>query len=91
MKIKNSTGKATFKVFILSAIYYGFCFFIFIFLINNVIIQLFSSGEIDLSIKSLNYLLIVSLIIGVASGARIWFFAKLDKRKAQKSPPSDSD
>lgn len=26
MKIKNSTGKATFKVFILSAIYYGFCF-----------------------------------------------------------------
>lgn len=91
MKIKNNTKKATFIVFISSAIYYGLCFFAFIFLINNIIIELLTSGELDLSRKSLSYLSIVSLIIGIASGARIWIFTKTDERKARKSPPSDPD
>lgn len=91
MKIKNSKKKATFRIFISSTIYYGLCFFVFIFLINNVLIELVTSGSIDLSRKSLSYLSIVSLIIGIASGARIWLFAKIDERKARKSPPSDPE
>lgn len=91
MKNKKSSKRANFTVFLLSTIYYGFCFFAFIFLINNVIIELITSGEIDLSKRSLSYLSVVSLIIGIASGARIWIFAKADERKARKSTPSDHD
>ncbi|KAB8310060.1 hypothetical protein EH228_12205 [Erwinia endophytica] len=89
MKIKNGQKKATFTVFFLSTIYYIFCFFAFIFLVNNVIIELIISGEIDFSKRSLSYLSVVSLIIGIAAGARVWIFAKIDERKARKSPPSD--
>ena len=91
MKIKKNQNKATLAVFLLSAIYYGVCFFAFIFLVNNVIIELVTSGTIDLSKKSLSYLSVVSVIIGVASGARIWIFAKIDERKARKVPPSNSE
>ncbi|MDF9908664.1 UNVERIFIED_ORG: hypothetical protein OKW14_000590 [Pantoea brenneri] len=89
MKNKKKQKRATFTVFLLSTIYYGCCFFAFIFLVNNVIIELITSGEIDLSKRSLSYLSVVSLIIGIASGSRIWIFAKIDERKARKSPPSD--
>jgi hypothetical protein len=89
MKIKKRQNRAKFTVFLLSTIYYGSCFFAFIFLVNNVIIELVTSGKIDFSKKSLSYLSAVSLIIGIASGARIWIFAKLDERKARKSPPSN--
>jgi len=89
MKNKKAPNRATFTVFLLSTIYYGCCFFAFIFFINNVIIELITSGEIDLSERSLSYLSVVSLIIGIASGSRIWIFAKIDERKARKSPPSD--
>lgn len=91
MKIKNEQNRATFTVFLLSTIYYGFCFFAFIFLVNNVIIELVTSGKIDFSKKSLSYLSVASLIIGIASGARIWLFAKLDERKDRKSPPSNPE
>ncbi|AXU96742.1 hypothetical protein [Erwinia persicina] len=91
MKIKNRQNRATFTAFLLSTIYYGFCFFAFIFLVNNVIIELVTSGKIDFSKKSLSYLSAVSLIIGIASGARIWIFAKIDERKARKSPPSNPE
>lgn len=66
-------------------------FFAFIFLVNNVIIELLTSGHVDFSKKSLTYLSVVSLIIGLASGARIWIFAKLDERKSRKVPPSDPE
>ncbi|MDJ0038529.1 hypothetical protein QM637_22220 [Pantoea allii] len=89
MKNKKIPKRATYTVFLLSTIYYGCCFFAFIFLINNVIIELITSGEIDLSKRSLSYLSVVSLIIGIASGSRIWIFAKIEERKARKSPPSD--
>ncbi|MCO4161365.1 MULTISPECIES: hypothetical protein [Citrobacter] len=88
MKMKNKT---TLSVFLLSTIYYGLCFFAFIFLVNNVIIELLTSGHVDFSKKSLTYLSVVSLIIGLASGARIWIFAKLDERKSRKVPPSDPE
>ena len=91
MRIKKKQNKATLAVFLLSAMYYGVCFFAFIFLVNNVIIELVTSGTIDLSKKSLSYLSVVSVIIGVASGARIWIFAKIDERKARKVPPSNSE
>jgi hypothetical protein len=61
------------------------CFFAFIFIVNNVLIEIISSGKIDLSSKSLIYLSVVSAIVGVAAGARVWLFAKLDERKARKS------
>jgi hypothetical protein len=89
MIIKTVQRRATFSLFISTAIYYGICFFTFIFLVNNVIIELITSGVVDFSEKSLSYLCVVSLIIGIASGARIWVFAKIDERKARKSPPSD--
>lgn len=88
MKVKN---KATLFVFLLSTIYYGLCFYSFIFLVNNVIIELLLSGHIDYSKKSLIYLSVVSLIIGLNSGARIWIFAKLEERKSRKLPPSDPE
>jgi len=88
VKVKNKT---MLSVFLLSTIYYGLCFFAFIFLVNNVIIEFLSSGNVDFSKKSLTYLSVVSLIIGLASGARIWFFAKLDERKSRKLPPSDPE
>ncbi|ECF8076782.1 hypothetical protein CWU58_27580 [Salmonella enterica] len=84
-------NKTTLSVFLLSTIYYGLCFFAFIFLVNNVIIELLTSGHVDFSKKSLTYLSVVSLIIGLASGARIWIFAKLDERKSRKEPPSDPE
>lgn len=86
MKIRKLQNKPTFLVFLLSAVYYGVCFFGFFFLVNNVLIELVTSGGVDLSKKSLCYLSIVSVIIGVASGARVWIFAKIDRRKL---PPSD--
>ena len=86
MKVKNKTKLS---VFLLSTIYYGLCFFVFIFLVNNVVIEFLTSGHVDFSKKSLSYLSVVSLIIGLASGARIWIFAKLDERKSRKLPPSD--
>lgn len=84
-------NKTTLSVFLLSTIYYGLCFFAFIFLVNNVIIELLTSGYVDFSKKSLTYLSVVSLIIGLASGTRIWIFAKLDERKSRKVPPSDPE
>ena len=84
-------NKTMLSVFLLSTIYYGLCFFAFIFLVNNVIIELLTSGHVDFSKKSLTYLSVVSLIIGLASGARIWIFAKLDERKSRKVPPSDPE
>ncbi|AOL14000.1 MULTISPECIES: hypothetical protein [Enterobacter] len=77
--------RATFLVFLLSTLYYGVFFFAFIFIVNNVLIEFISSGKIDLSSKSLIYLSVVSAIVGVAAGARVWLFAKLDERKARKS------
>lgn len=84
-------NKTTLSVFLLSTIYYGLCFYAFIFLVNNVIIELLTSGYVDFSKKSLTYLSVVSLIIGLASGAKIWIFAKLDERKSRKVPPSDPE
>ncbi|HBU8851134.1 hypothetical protein [Citrobacter sp. 50677481] len=84
-------NKTTLSVFLLSTIYYGLCFYAFIFLVNNVIIELLISGYVDFSKKSLTYLSVVSLIIGLASGAKIWIFAKLDERKSRKVPPSDPE
>jgi prolipoprotein diacylglyceryltransferase len=77
--------RATFLVFLLSTLYYG-VFFAFIFIVNNVLIEIISSGKIDLSSKSLIYLSVVSAIVGVAAGARVWLFAKLDERKAENHP-----
>lgn len=77
--------RATFLVFLLSTLYYGVFFFAFIFIVNNVLIEFISTGKIYLSSKSLIYLSVVSAIVGVAAGARVWLFAKLDERKARKS------
>lgn len=63
-------------------------FFAFILLINNVVIYLLTSGKVDLSRTSLLYLSVASLIVGIASGARITLFAKLDERKSKKTPRS---
>ena len=85
----NNKNKASLKVFLLSAAYYALCFFMFIFLVNNVVIEYFTEGSIDVSRQGLTYLAVVSSIVGVATGCRVWLFAKLDERKAKKSPPSE--
>lgn len=91
MKNKKTQSGENLTAFLLSAIYYGCCFFVFTFLVNSVILELIVSGEIDLSKRSLSYLSVVSLIIGIASGSRIWIFAKIDERKDRKSPPTDPE
>ncbi len=89
MKAIKNKRKATFISFLLSVAYYTFCFFIFIFLINNVIIELITSGKIAITHDEFFYLSGVSLIVGIAAGCRVWIFAKIDERKARKTPPSD--
>lgn len=66
-------------------------FFCIYFLINNVMIEILTSGKIDFSRTSLTYLSVASSIVGVASGARITLFAKLDERKTKKPPRSGSE
>ncbi|ELQ3995320.1 hypothetical protein RNP97_003011 [Enterobacter bugandensis] len=89
MANKKTFHRATFLVFLLSTLYYGVCFFAFIFIVNNVLIEFISSGKIDFSSKSLSYLSVVSAIVGVAAGARVWLFAKIDERKARRSSSID--
>jgi heme/copper-type cytochrome/quinol oxidase subunit 3 len=81
MEMTKKNTKVGFKVFFLSAIYYTLCFFIFIFFVNNVIIELVTSGKINISQKELLNLCVISTIVGVAAGCRVWILAKIRARK----------
>lgn len=80
MKKIKSNPKATFKNFILSVFYYTACFFLFIFLVNNVLIELITHGRPNITRKEFDYLLVGSLIVGVACSCRAWLFTKIDER-----------
>lgn len=83
-KIKNKT-KATLKNSVMSMLYYAACFFIFIFLVNNVIIEFITHGKTSITRKEFDYLLVGSLIVGVACGCRVWLFTKIDEHNEKKN------
>lgn len=80
--------KPSLKMFLGSVIYYFIAFFIFIF-IAKCLIKIWFDGSVVFSKKDVIDLLVISGIVGLAAGSRTWLFAKLDERKARKSPPSD--
>lgn len=78
----------TLKLLFLSVFYLAFCCFIFFF-IANAAIDLIFDGKINLTWKVIIDITVVSVIAGGAGGAGSWIFAKIDERKARRSPPSD--
>ncbi|MGS3448430.1 hypothetical protein ACB376_10555 [Klebsiella electrica] len=86
--IVNKMRKPSLKMFLISVIYYFIAFFIFI-LIAKCLIKIGYEGKVIFNKKDVTDLLVISGIVGLAAGSRTWLFAKLDERKARKSPPSD--
>ncbi|MDR4899300.1 hypothetical protein RF656_21535 [Yersinia kristensenii] len=87
--MKKNKPEATLRAFLFSMVYYAFCFFIFILFVNNVVIELITNGKIGITKNELVNTLVASGIVGVTAGCRVWIFAKIDERKARKSPPTD--
>lgn len=86
--IVNKMRKPSLKMFLISVIYYFIAFFIFMFT-AKYLIKIGYEGKIVFIKKDVTDLLVISGIVGLAAGSRTWLFAKLDDRKARKSPPSD--
>ncbi len=53
-----------------------------------IAVQLIISHRIAVEQSDVKYILIASIIAGTAAAFRSWLFAKIDERKARKSPPS---
>ena len=85
MKRKNNT---TVALLFLSIAYMVFCCLIF-FSLALIIVKLIISHEVDIEQSDIKHGLVASVIAGTAAAFRSWLFAKLDERKARKSPPSD--
>jgi hypothetical protein len=66
-------------------------FVAFFFFIASVAIDLIFDGKVNLTREVITDIIVVSIIAGTAGGLGSWLFAKLDERKARKSPPSDPD
>ncbi|MFE8048277.1 hypothetical protein [Brenneria goodwinii] len=81
-------NKPTFALLFLSIIYITICCFVFL-LIADVLIDLFFSGQINISTVVLKKIVIISLIAGVAVGIGGYLFSKIDERKARKSDHPD--
>ncbi|EKS6649578.1 hypothetical protein QCD57_003389 [Enterobacter hormaechei] len=79
------TKKVTVSLLVLGIVYCFLCFFILGIIIQNVMIFM-RAGHITLSKKILIDTLVLSGIAGITAGVGSWLFAKLDERKARKSP-----
>ena len=65
--------------------------FIVFFFIASVAIDLIFDGKVNLTQEVITDIIVVSIIASTAGGLGSWLFAKLNERKARKSPPSDPD
>ncbi|WP_323109337.1 hypothetical protein [Pectobacterium carotovorum] len=81
-------NKPTLALLFLSMLYITICFFVFL-LIADVLIDLFFSGQINISAVVLKKIVIISLIAGVAVGTGGYLFSKIDEQKARKSKNTD--
>ncbi|MFU9138216.1 hypothetical protein [Erwinia tasmaniensis] len=87
MKNNNKHEVTLIKLF-LGIIYLAVCSFIFL-LLAGILIDFIFDGKTTLDRQWLLNIFVGSSIIGVSGGAGSWIFAKIDERKARKSPPSD--
>jgi membrane protein YqaA with SNARE-associated domain len=88
MMLKNKKQKINLRLLFLSIVYLVVCCFIFFF-IASVGIDLIFDGRVNLTREVIIDVIVVSTIAGTAGGLGSWLFAKIDERKARKSPPSD--
>ncbi|NMP26596.1 hypothetical protein GW590_06930 [Rahnella sp. SAP-1] len=88
MMLKNKKQKINLRLLFLSIVYLVVCCFIFFF-IASVGIDLIFDGKVNLTREVIIDVIVVSTIAGTAGGLGSWLFAKIDERKARKSPPSD--
>ncbi|MGU3414957.1 hypothetical protein ACLBW0_14440 [Enterobacteriaceae bacterium C34A] len=79
--MKKVNKEVTLLKTISGMIFYAGAFFAFIFIVSNVGISLYYRGKIDLEIEGLKHLGVLSCMIGVIAGGRLWIYAWLDKRK----------
>ncbi|MES4611336.1 MAG: hypothetical protein ACTH8P_01935 [Ewingella sp.] len=86
----NKKKNINLKILFLSVVYLIFCCFIFFFM-ASVVIDLIFDSKVNLTRKVIIDILVVSTISGTAGGLGSWIFAKIDERKARKSPPSDPE
>ena len=84
----NKTKKITLTLLFLTVIYLNVACFIFFFIANAVIDFIFED-EVTLTREVILNILVTSIIAGTAASLGSWIFAKIDERKARKSPPSD--
>ena len=85
MKRKNSP---TIGLLFLSVAYMVFCCLIF-FSLALVTVKFIISHNVHIEQSDIKHILVASTITGTAAALRSWVFAKIDERKARKSPPSD--
>lgn len=90
MPKNKSKPNVNLKLLFLSVFYLVFCCFIFFFIANTAIDLIFD-GKINLTWKVIIDITVVSVIAGGAGGTGSWIFAKIDERKARKSPPSNPE
>jgi len=64
-------------------------YFFLIGIIQRLAINFFYLKELSLDEQDVFKTGVISLIAAVAGGTGSWIFAKMDERKARKSPPSD--
>lgn len=86
MKRKNSP---TIALLFLSIAYMVFCCLIF-FSLALITVKLIVSHNVHIEQSDIKKILVASTMAGTAAALRSWVFAKIDERKARKSPPSDS-
>ena len=80
--------RVTLSILFLNVIYLIiYCFFF----IASVAIDLIFDGKVNLTREVITDIIVVSIIASTAGGLGSWLFAKLNERKARKSPPSDPD
>lgn len=85
MKRKN---KSTVGLLFLSIAYMIVCCLIF-FSLALITVKLIINNEVSINHSDIKHILIASVIAGTAAAFRSWLFAKLDERKARKTPPSN--
>jgi cytochrome bd-type quinol oxidase subunit 1 len=87
MKRKN---KLTVGLLILSIMYMVFCCLIF-FSLALMAVKFIIHHAVSIRQSDVEHVLVASVIAGTASAFGSWLFAKIDERKARKSPPSDPE
>lgn len=90
MLLNKKYQNITLRLLFLSVVYLVVCCFIFFF-IANAVIELIFDGRVSLTRETIIDIIVVSIIAGTAGGVGSWLFAKIDERKARKSPPSDPE